>query len=185
MTRRAAHTEATRHEVALVARKLFNARWYDEVSLADVASRANVSLATVTRLFPSKAKLFLAAVFAEVPTATRSGWSPGDVHGAVGILVDSFEETGRWIIRSYAVALRLPELVPIIAQTQAMTRSWIELICGPRLPRGPRRRREILDAVVVALDVRAWWVLRHEMKRTVVETKAHLRLVVDAILDRG
>src|SRR5262245_57430176 len=121
MTRRVARQEATRQLIALAARQLFNVRWYDEVSLADVAKQSRVSLATVTRLFPSKSRLLLAAVLAEPPSEEARGWGPGDVHEAVGALVDSYEAVGAWIVRSYALGLRLPELTPVIEQTQHMT----------------------------------------------------------------
>jgi AcrR family transcriptional regulator len=183
MRKRAARAEATRLHVALTARRLFHARWYDEVSLADVARTAKVSLATVTRLFPTKTKLLLAAILADVPASTRRPWSPGDVDVAIDILLDSYEETGTWMIRSYALALRMPELAPIVEQTRAMTRSWLDLICGPLLPADTVRRRAALDAIEVALDVRTWWTLRLDMKRPLAETKTHLAFIVHAILD--
>lgn len=182
MHNRAASAEATRALVARSARRLFHDRWYDEVSLQDVAREAGVSLATVTRLFPKKDQLMLAAILVEPPRAAHRAWRPGDVAGAIDVLVDSYEETGLWMIRHYGMALRVPELQPVIARTRAMTRGWIELVCAPRLPRRGKRREQVLDALDAALDVRTWWTLRLDMLRSPAETKAHLARVVEAIL---
>jgi AcrR family transcriptional regulator len=185
MRNRAANAAATRQLVALSARRLFQDRWYEEVSLQDVAQEAGVSLATVTRFFPLKSKLLLASIFADKPRTPSTDWRPGDIAGAIDLLVDSYEDTGMWMVRHYATALRVPELQPIVAQTRAMTRGWIAQVCAPRLPRRGAGRERVLDALDAALDVRTWWTLRRDMLRSVPQTRAHLRFVVEAILEAG
>jgi len=51
--------QATRHHIAAVAKKLFAARGFDNVTVAEIAEAADVSKMTVFNYFPRKEDLFL------------------------------------------------------------------------------------------------------------------------------
>src|SRR4051794_16486701 len=90
---RAASVETTRARIVSAAQDLFLSRWYDDVTLADVATAAEVSAQTVINHFGGKEGVFRAALerASNDIQARRDVAHPGDVGGAVEILVDDYE----------------------------------------------------------------------------------------------
>ena len=114
MTTRAAAAEATRERIAEAASVAFTTRWYDDVTLRDVAAEAGVALQTVANHFGTKDDLFAAAFdhFHASIVAAREAVTPGDVEGAVTALVDDYEQTGDAILRFLAVEEHVPAVAP-------------------------------------------------------------------------
>src|SRR5690349_10122076 len=94
MRARAEMTEQTRRGIQDSLIALFMERWLDQVSLADVAARAGVTVQTVLRHFGSKDGLIEAAGDAmRRQVEAQRGQAPvGDVAGAVKNLFDHYEE---------------------------------------------------------------------------------------------
>src|SRR4051794_4194382 len=102
---RAESAEATAQRVMASAQALLMARWYDDVTLDDIAAHAGVSAKTVQRRFGSKDNLarefFLAA--GQENAAFRDQVPAGDVVAALAAIVGMYEEEGDNIVRYLAL----------------------------------------------------------------------------------
>jgi AcrR family transcriptional regulator len=185
MAGRAAAKQHTR-EAILDAVASMADRWYDEVTLGDVARAAGVSQQTVVNHFGSKLNLYHAAVqerFAPEAVTLRSTARPGDTASVVGAVMADYEVTGDRTWRFVSVAQRLEELRPALADGRRAHRDYLESVLHPRLaPPGSARREIQLTRVVVLLDVATWWQLRRAEGRSAEETTRHLVEMVDDVL---
>jgi AcrR family transcriptional regulator len=161
-------------------------RWYDEVTLGDVARLAGVSQQTVVNHFGSKLNLYLAAVqerFAPEVVTLRSTARPGHTPSIVGAVMADYEVTGDRTWRFVSLAQRLEELQPALADGRHAHRQYLESVFEPRLARpGTVRRETQLTRVAVLLDVTTWWQLRRAEALSVEETTRHLVEMVDGVL---
>ena len=175
MSLRGAATEATKSTIVAAARELFTARWYDEVTLADIAGAAGVSAQTVINHFGGKEGVFGAVLTrgGEEIQSRRYAPDPGDVVGAIDALVDDYERTGDATIRLLALEERLPLVRPALERGRAGHREWVETMF---------RAPALADELVVATDVYAWKLLRRDRGMTREETARAMRRIVDALL---
>ena len=137
MELRAAAAEATRERILTAAAEAFLEGWYDDVTIAAIAERAGVSGQTVINHFGSKEELATTAyehVSKEI-TLRRSEPEPGDVLGALDVLVDDYEITGDAVIRMLA----LEEKVPMLGATARPRARWSPRLGGGDVP-CPRAR---------------------------------------------
>ena len=181
---RAEASEATARRIMEAFFECRNQRWYDEITLEELAKRAGVTVRTVIRRFGGKGGL-MASTFQHIAPRIRHQRTvaPGDVTSAIARVVELYEELGDAAIRDLAQEPRQPALKPVMelgrqghrAITAGAFSPWLDL-----LPED--RRREAVDALVIALDVYTWKLLRRDMGRTVDETKIVMRGLVDAIL---
>jgi AcrR family transcriptional regulator len=175
MAGRQAAAEATRDAILHAAHELFLGRWYDDVTLAAIASGAGVSGQTVINHFGGKEQVFAAVIdrFGQDVVDRRYSVEPGDVAGAIEVLVDDYELTGDSVIRLLALEDRLPVLGPALARGRRGHRAWVEtMFAAPA----------IVDELVVATDVYAWKLLRRDRGMSRDETAAAIRRIVDALL---
>ncbi|HEX6888892.1 MAG TPA: helix-turn-helix domain-containing protein [Candidatus Nanopelagicales bacterium] len=180
MTARAASTARTGERILDAAIELFWQRPTDELSLAEVARRAGVSVQTVIRRFGGKDGVLAAAGAREAQRVSQQrGTAPvGDVAGAVAVLVDHYEEMGERVLKLLAEESRVPELGAIVAQGRLVHRAWCADVFAPALaarPEGPERTR-LLAQLVAVCDLMTWHCLRHvagldrpETERALVE----------------
>src|SRR5215218_8076014 len=155
MDLRAAAADATRERILSAASEAFLERWYDDMTIAEIAKRAGVSGQTVINHFGGKEAL-AAAVFERTSAQIQSRRytpEPGDIPRLVEALVDDYEETGDAILRTLALEERAPALQPLLARgrkghTEVLTEMFRP---GERLPE-----------LVVATDVYAWKLLRRD-----------------------
>ena len=149
-------------------------------------SRASgVSHQTVLNHFASKAGVAIAvaeAVSAET-MAIRDRAEPGDVSGAVTILVGEYERFGDANFRWAATAERLDVVSAALEVGRASHRAWLEMIFGVRLPRHPATRRRALHALHAATDVYAWKLLRRDLGLSRTETERTIVQLVEGVLD--
>lgn len=183
---RAAAAEATRRRILDAAVVAFTSRWYDEVTLRGIAAEAGVVLQTVTNHFPSKEALFAAAMQAWGDSIVSARWTaePGDVAGAVRVLVEDYERTGATSLRMLALEDRVPAVAGPLARGRAGHESWVEHAFPGALhglARGARRRR--LAQLVVATDVYAWRLLRRDKGFSTAETARAITGMVLALHD--
>src|SRR5689334_18948719 len=96
MTARAEAADRTRRRILEATTELAGERFLDEISLEDIAGRAEVSTRTLIRRFGNRANLVRAAFdAASAQFATRpEGTPPDDVTGAVRALYDDYESWG-------------------------------------------------------------------------------------------
>src|SRR5438445_13690665 len=98
MSARAASTEATRDRIIAAMLALLMERWYDEVTLRDLADHAGVALQTVVNHFSTKEGVLAALL--EDPrllaqfAGARFSDEPEDVRAAGEVLVRDHDRAG-------------------------------------------------------------------------------------------
>ena len=183
-TARAAATEATRRRIVEAFVELSRDRWFDEITLADVAAHAGTTVRTALRHFSGKDGLVAAVPEHLAPQITaRRAVRPGDVGLAIERLFELYETSGDAFLRFLALEQRFPVLAPLLEAGRAGHRAVTAANFAPWLEALPASQRGgALDAVVIATDVYAWKLLRRDMGRSEAEAKAALRGMVEAIM---
>jgi AcrR family transcriptional regulator len=183
-TGRADAAEETGRQILDAFGECMRNRWFDEVTLEEVADRAGVNVRTVIRRFGGKEGLLEAFVDDFIPSvAIDRATPPGDIAAAIDRLVEIYETWGDSVIRNLAQEPRHPALKRLLDLgrerhreiTAATYTRWLD-----PLPRSVRMRT--LDALVAASDVYIWKLARRDMARSRAETTEILRTLVDAIL---
>lgn len=186
MSGRSAAMQRTREAILDAAVDLFTARWFDEVTVADVARQAQVSQQTVVNHFGSKIDLYLTGLAERyVPSvlAVRDHAVPGDVGSIVATVVEDYEQTGDGTIRLLAVAARNPELVQVVEGGRASHEQFVRRVFASSIARRRGRNRDrLVRLLVTVLDVRTWHQLRREQGLGREETVEHLVTLVGAVL---
>lgn len=166
MGARADATRRTREAILDAAETAFDGRWFDEVTLADVAKAAGVTQQTVVNHFGAKENLYLVGLSERVAPklrAARVNARPGDLRSVVTAVVEEYETYGAGILRVLALAGRYPTLAGVAAGGGEFHREWVDRMLAPRLDLVEAdERASIVDLATVWLDVRTWHQLRHE-----------------------
>ena len=180
MTARAAATGRTRERLLRAAREGIGDRHYDDVTLADIAAAAGVTVQTLLNHFGSKDGLLKAsAEFAAGDVADLRGpVEPGDIDGAVAALMRHYEVLGDANWRFVADSERQPTMRAFLVGARAAHRAWIEEVFEPQLPAAGHRREEVIAGLYAATDVGTWKLLRRDLDCTPERTLAVLRSLV-------
>jgi AcrR family transcriptional regulator len=186
MDSRAAAAQRTREAILEAAERLFTARAFDEVTIADVARAAGVAQQTVVNHFGSKERLVLVGMQERVAPrieAQRAKVRPGDLESVVEIVAEDYEATGRNTMRLLAAAERFETMAEIARYGRDFHRGWVRHALGPQLERLDEQAREqTARLLAVVLDVRTWAQLRLDDGCSADETKRDLRRLVQALL---
>jgi AcrR family transcriptional regulator len=184
MVQRAASTERTRQRIIDVALKLWRERWYDEITMREIAARAGVSLRTVVNHFGAKEAIFAAALESPVEgqLMTRVEARPDDVVDAIRLLVQDYDNVGDATIRTLALEGRVTALDATIERGRELQRAWIEATFPAALAdlRGSARERQI-DLLVCATGVYTWKILRRDRGLSPAQTAVAIRQLVEAL----
>jgi AcrR family transcriptional regulator len=186
MTARADGAAATRERIVHAALQLFFDQWYEDVTLAAIAKAAGVSHQTVLNHFDSKEGVALAALqIAERETIERRAFAaPGDIDGAVHVLVGEYERFGDSNARWAASSERLGSLAGMLDVARASHQEWLEQIFDTDLPKEPDARRRAINALHAATDVYTWKLLRRDLHLGRAETEQTMAELVRGVLDR-
>ena len=186
MDSRTAAARRTRDSILEAAERLFTDRAFDEVTVADIAEAAGVSQQTVVNHFGSKERLYLTGMEERVAPriqAQRARVRPGDLDSVVDIVIEDYEGTGPATLRLLAAAERTETLAETARIGRRFHHGWVRHALGPQLDRlGDEAREETARLLAIALDVRTWGQLRFDDGRTVEETRADLKRLVEAVL---
>jgi AcrR family transcriptional regulator len=184
MDARAAATQATRDRILDMAYMQFLERWYDEVTLRDLAREAGVALQTVVNHFGSKENLFFAVAerFSASIAETRGGVVPDDIAGAARALVADYEQTGDTNLRMLALEERVPAVAEGLASGRRSHREWVERIFPAALSelRGAHRRRCLAELLTIT-DVLTWKLLRRDHGLSRAQTADAMRGLLEAV----
>ncbi|HET8813497.1 MAG TPA: helix-turn-helix domain-containing protein [Solirubrobacterales bacterium] len=184
MEKRAASAEATRKRILDAARGLWLERWYDEMTLRELAVRAGVALQTVINHFGSKDGIAAAMLEEPLPEAwmTRATARPGEIGEAMELLVADYEITGDALIRSLALEGRIPALHPVLELGRRAHRAWVEHVFPAALTglSGAARTRR-LDLLVCAADLYTWKLLRRDRGLSQARTAEAMQELVEAL----
>jgi AcrR family transcriptional regulator len=177
MQLRAAAAEATHERILTAAGEAFLERWYDEVTLAEVARRAGVSSQTIINHFGGKDQLFAAAHerLGQELVDRRYSAEPGDVAQIIDALLSDYEVTGDSVIRLLALEEKVPALKPMLAHGRKGHREWVETMF---------QAPEFVPELIVATDVYTWKLLRRDQGLSRDETAAAMLRIVQALLKR-
>jgi AcrR family transcriptional regulator len=187
MGARADGVAATRERIARAALRLALQRPYEEITLSEIAEAAGVSHQTVLNRFESKEGAFLAA--AEILRAetgdARQRAKPGEVEGAVSILVGEYERIGDANARWASSSERLGKLAFLLDQARAGHQEWLGRIFARWLPAPAAARRRMVNALHAATDVYTWKLLRRDLRLSRAETERTMIDLVAGVLQRG
>lgn len=161
---RATAMEATRERILEAALGLWRAHWYDDVTLADIAAAAGVSVQTVLNHFGGKAGLVEAVADWMTPRVEAVRDAPaGDLRRIVASLFDDYEASGEATFRWNAEAARVPAIASVLARARASHRAWLERVFADRLPARGVARERALDLHYAATDVYLWKLWRIDL----------------------
>jgi AcrR family transcriptional regulator len=185
MRNRSASAADTRQRIIDATTELLRHRWYDEITLKDIAVTAGVALQTVIHHFGTKEGIFAAAL-EEPPLpqlTSRFAAEPGDVEGAIKLLVADYEFAGDAIIRGLALEERIPALKPTLERGRRIQRQWLR-DTFPSALAGLKGEalKERLDLLVCATDVYTWKLLRRDRGLSRAKTAKAIRELVEAVI---
>jgi AcrR family transcriptional regulator len=165
---RAAAAEQTAQRILDAFESRIRESWYDQITLDEVARRAGVTVPTLIRRFGSKEGI-LGATWKRLEgrVTSRRKLLPGDVDGALRVLIEDYEEIGDMVIRALAQEDRFPALKTANDGGRAHHRRWIEATFAPWLDGAARAARQTrVDALVAATDLYVWKIVRRDMGRS-------------------
>jgi AcrR family transcriptional regulator len=165
--------------------ELHRERFFDQVSLEDIAERAQVTVQTVIRRFGSKERLIEAAAEEGTRQVVRQrDQAPvGDVEGAVNNLVDHYEEWGESALRLLAQEERVSAFRSVTDAGRAIHYQWVERTFAPLLAeRTGEERRRLLAELIAICDVYFWKLLRRDLGLSREQTELAIRETILALI---
>jgi AcrR family transcriptional regulator len=183
-TARAEAAEHTRLRIIEAAFTLQSERLTAEISLDDVAARAEVSVQTILRRFGNRAALFDAAVrWANERVADERRTPAGDIPQAVRVLVDHYEARGDMALMMLAQETTYEHVRKLSEAGKVMHRTWVADAFAPQLAGLPQADRDTaVDLLVVATDVYTWKLLRRDRGLSRPQTEQRMNTLVAAVL---
>ncbi|HET7463261.1 MAG TPA: helix-turn-helix domain-containing protein [Longimicrobium sp.] len=185
MGARAQAAARTARDILAAAASLWRERPLDEITLAEIAGRAGVSVRTVIRRFGSREGVVAACIAADAAgiVAERDASAAGDVDGALALLLGHYERDGDAVIRTLALEERVAEARAIVENGRAAHRAWCARVFAPYLPaHADPSRAARLDAFVAATDVYAWKLLRRDLGRGADDAGEAIRTLVAGLV---
>ncbi len=185
MRARAAAVEETRRRILDATFGLSSDRLISDISLDAVARAAEVSVQTVLRQFGSRAGLFEATAqhAARLVAAEREA-PPGDVTGAVRVLLDHYERRGDATVLMLAQESSDPVVAAVVENGRALHRTWVIDVFTPLLRTAEQSAHaETIDLLVVATDVYAWKLLRRDRGLSRTEVEQRMTRLIGAVLE--
>lgn len=186
MIARADSVRSTRDRIVQATLKLVLKQHYEDITLAAIAEAAGVSHQTVLNHFSSKEGAAAAAgqLLATQTVAARAVARPGDVTGAIRVLVGEYERIGDANARWAASSERLGSLASMLDDARAGHQAWLAHMFGKWLPTTPVARLRTIHALHAATDVYTWKLLRRDLRLTRRDTERTIVQLVAAILRR-
>ena len=164
--------------------ELHTERFFDQVTLDDVAARAGVTVQTVIRRFGNKERLIEAAAEEGKRQVVRQrDQAPvGDIEGAVKNLVDHYEEWGDSALRLLAQEERVAAFRSVTEAGRALHYQWVERVFAPLLAeRTGNARRRLLAELIAICDVYFWKILRRDVGLSREQTELAMRETILAL----
>jgi len=164
MATRGRQAEATRQRILDAARDLFDAK-SSGFTLENVAAAADTSVQTVLRAFGGKEELVVAAVGSLRSDTSRPVEPVASPERAVWRIFEDYEEIGDRVVRILAEEHHVTGFAEVALLGRAYHRAWVEQSFEARLRPVPAEHRErVLVALIVAMDVYVWKVLRRDLR---------------------
>ncbi|HEX3174598.1 MAG TPA: TetR/AcrR family transcriptional regulator [Solirubrobacterales bacterium] len=171
-----------------MALKRFLSRSYDEVTLAEVAEGAGVTIPTLIAHFGRKEDLFAAVLedWGGRMVESRDEAPVGDHAAAIRNLLDHYDTEGTRILYLLAEEDRFPAVRAMTDEGRKVHREWVERVFEPSLRslRGGRREQLVVQ-LIVATDLLTWKLIRLDMELSRSDTEAAVVQMVDALTGGG
>ena len=163
MTARAASTARTAETIMAATMSLFRDKPIVEITLADIAARAGVTVQTVLRRFGDKDGVFDAAMgqFAAEVFSQRGAAVGLDARQAVANLAEHYEQWATLMLKLLAEEPRTPGLRSSLETARDYHRSWCRDVFADALDQvPPAQRARRLAQICCICDLRTWENLR-------------------------
>lgn len=188
MSTRSQRSAATAERIRDTAWARFSTRGFDEVTLAEVAEGAGVSVPTVRSHFGRKEDLFLAGyvAWAAVAVQNREAARQADPVTAIRQLLRDYERQGKVGLHLLAEEDRFPAVKEMTDGGRAYHLWWLgevferELV---QLTSATRARR--LAQLFLATDLTSWELLRLDLGLSARRTEAAVLESVRALVALG
>jgi AcrR family transcriptional regulator len=188
MSVRSRRSAATADRIRDAAWARFSTRSYDEVTLAEVAEAAAVSVPTVRSHFGRKEELFLAGYVAWGMAAVknREGARQADPLTAIRQLLRDYEHQGEVGLHLLAEEDRFPAVKEMTDGGRAYHRWWLGEVFAQHLSQlAPASRERRLAQLFLATDLTSWKLLRLDLGLSARRTEAAVLESVQALLELG
>jgi len=184
MTTRGEGAASTRDRIVRAGADLLREQRFEDITLATIARTAGVSHQTVLNHFGTKEGVASAAadVIMKETEDVRASVVPGDLRGAVRIVVDQYEHSGDSNVRWAMSAERLGSLASRIDEARAYHQRWLARVFEGDLPRKESARRRAVNALHAATDVYTWKLLRRDLGLSRRETENTMADLVAGVL---
>jgi AcrR family transcriptional regulator len=166
MSLRQERSRATAERIREAGWEHFSSRSFDQVTLAEVAAAAGVSVPTVRSHFASKEGLFLAGYVAwgAQAVAGREAARGKDPMTATRSLLKDYERDGRVALFLIAEEDRFPAVREMTDGGRAYHRWWLsEVFAAELAPLSPATRERRLSQLFLATDLSSWKLLRLDL----------------------
>ncbi|HEY4278351.1 MAG TPA: TetR/AcrR family transcriptional regulator [Conexibacter sp.] len=181
MSARADAADATRDRILDATIALALDRQALDFSLEQVAERSERSVQTILRRFGSRDGLLEVAIergSAQV-AADRRPPAPGDIPGALALLVERYERWGQFMLRLLAYEGGRDDAdqdaATVTATGRLLHRRWVTEVFEPH-------GAELTDLLVVATDLYTWKLLRLDRGLSPHQTRQRIAALTDAVL---
>lgn len=183
---RAEAAQATRHHIIGSMLDLCLDRWYDEITLRELAAQSGVALQTVVNHFGTKDGVLGAMLQDARARAAFAGQrgraEPGNIPGAVDLLMRDYEHAGDAIIRFLALESRISFLAGLLTAGREEHRSWLEhTFPAALLGQNSVEREHQLQLLICTTDVYTWKLFRRDQHLTQEETAARITDLVEMV----
>ncbi|WP_348726893.1 helix-turn-helix domain-containing protein [uncultured Mycolicibacterium sp.] len=163
MTARAASTARTAEAILAATIELFEDKPVADITLADIAARAGVTVQTVLRRFGDKDGVFDAAIeqFASEVFGQRGAAVGLGAREAITNLAAHYEQWGALMLKMLAEEPRTPGLRTTLDAGRTYHRNWCRDVFADALAGLPAARRSRRLAQICCIcDLRTWENLR-------------------------
>ncbi|MBS0340758.1 MAG: TetR/AcrR family transcriptional regulator [Proteobacteria bacterium] len=164
---------------------LLEERWFDEITLDDIAAAAGTTRQTVIRHFGSKAGV-LSAMAAQMDASIREqrwGAPAQGVADIVALLMDDYERTGDILVRTLGQEARIPEFAAVLDRGRKGHREWIEDMFKAWLDKlDGQARRDRLAQLLAQTDVWIWHLLRRSQGHSALRTQRLMTQAIERLL---
>ncbi len=185
---RARRSKETAQRIREVALEHFLSQSYDEVTLAEVAEAARVTVPTLIAHFGRKEDLFAAVLedWGGRMVELRDEAPVGDHTGAIHNLLEHYDTEGNRILHLLAEEDRFPAVRAMTDEGRKFHREWVERIFEPSLKslRGAPREQLVIQ-LIVATDLLSWKLMRLDMKLSRRRAEGAIVQMVDALTGDG
>ncbi len=184
MTRRAESAAQTERDIHTAANLLWREYPLHEITLESIAEQAGVSVRTVIRRFGTKEHLFEVCLkqASEDVQAARQEAQPGDIHGALELLLADYEKLGATLLNALAAESQLAQAQKTLQAHRRAHRQWCAHVFGPSLPtKEDATYKTSLSALQAATDLGTWKLLRKDLRHSRKDTLAIMLRSVEAL----